>query len=241
MRVPVALAFAFAAGLLAACGIPEDKYNAKVAESNRYLKQYQDESQKAADLEKKVRDLQGQLAASQQQLDQVLKDKAQLEQRSAEYEQLAGSLKGQIEAGQVELSELKGKMTVRLKDQILFSSGSTVINRAGREALDKVADAFKSLQGRNIVVAGYTDDVPTGPRSAFKSNWELSTARAIAVVKYLQEQGVAPVQLGAAGFSEYRPVATNDTPEGRSMNRRIEIALTAADYVPPQVGVPAQK
>jgi chemotaxis protein MotB len=239
MRVPVALAFA--AGLLAACGIPEDKYNAKVAESNRYLKQYQDESQKAADLEKKVRDLQGQLAASQQQLDQVLKDKAQLEQKSSEYEQLAGSLKGQIEAGQVELSELKGKMTVRLKDQILFSSGSTVINKAGREALDKVADAFKRLQGRNIVVAGYTDNVPTGPRSAFKSNWELSTARAIAVVKYLQEQGVAPVQLGAAGFSEYRPVATNDTPEGRSMNRRIEIALTAADYVPPQVGVPAPK
>jgi chemotaxis protein MotB len=239
MRVRVALAFA--AALLASCGIPEDKYNAKAAEANRYLKQYQDESQKAADLEKKVRDLQGQLTASQQQLDQVLKDKAQLEQKSSEYEQLAGSLKGQIEAGQVELSELKGKMTVRLKDQILFSSGSTVINKAGKEALDKVAEAFKSLQGRNVVVAGYTDNVPTGPRSAFKSNWELSTARALAVVKYLQEQGVAPVQLGAAGFSEYRPVATNETPEGRSMNRRIEIALTAADYVPPQVGVPAQK
>jgi len=89
-----------------------------------------------------------------------------------------------------------------------------------------------------VVVAGYTDSVPTNAKSAFKDNWDLSTARAVSVVRYLQTQGVDPKMLGAAGFSQYRPLAANETEAGRSQNRRIEIALTAADYTPPVVDTP---
>ncbi|HEY6106171.1 MAG TPA: OmpA family protein [Anaeromyxobacteraceae bacterium] len=250
MRATVVLALA---ALLAACGVKEEVYKAKELEAQKNMKAYQDEAQKSADLERKLASVQGRLgdlekqfgvvAGSKEQLerekgqlvaekDRLTAEKAVLEKKSAEYERLAGSLKSQIAAGQIEVSELKGKLTVKLKDKILFASGSTAIGREGKGALDNVAEAFKDLKGRSVLVAGYTDDVPTNPKS-FPSNWELSTARAIAVVKYLQSKGVDPVMLGAAGFSEYRPVAANETPEGRSQNRRIEIALTPADYTPP--------
>ena len=100
------------------------------------------------------------------------------------------------------------------------------------------ANAFHDLQGKNVVVAGYTDNVRVAGKGAFKDNWDLSTARAVSVVRYLQSKGVEPKMLGAAGFSEYRPLAANDSAEGRSQNRRIEIALTAADYTPPVVDMP---
>ena len=240
MRATVVLALA---AFLAACGVKEDVYKAKELEAQKYLKQYQDESQKSADLEKALAASQARLADMEKQFGaekgQLLAEKAALEKKSAEYERLAGSLKSQIAAGQIEVSELRGKLTVKLKDKILFASGSAAIGKDGKAALDTVAEAFKDLQGKNVVVAGYTDNVPTN-RKVFPSNWELSTARAIAVVKYLQSKELDPVMLGAAGFSEYRPVTTNETPEGRSLNRRIEIALTAADYVPPVVETPTR-
>jgi chemotaxis protein MotB len=243
---------ALAAVLAAACGVDKDLYAAKELESQQYMRKYQDESQKAADLEKKLADTQGKLAASQQELGlqrqqvgqlssakaQLEQEKGELQQKSAQYEQLAASLKGQIAAGQVEISELRGKMTVKLKDKVLFASGSAALNRDGRAALDAVADAFKNLKDRNVIVAGYTDNVRVGTKGPWKDNWDLSTARAVSVVRYLQSKEVPPVMLGAAGFSEYRPVDSNETADGRSQNRRIEIALTAADYAPPTVDAP---
>jgi chemotaxis protein MotB len=77
-----------------------------------------------------------------------------------------------------------------------------------------------------------------GRKLPYKDNWDLSTARAVSVVRYLQDHQVDPRQLGAAGFSKYRPRASNDTAEGKSQNRRIEIALTARDYTPPVVEMP---
>jgi chemotaxis protein MotB len=100
-----------------------------------------------------------------------------------------------------------------------------------------VAKAFQGLQGKTVVVAGYTDNVPVSSKGSYKDNWDLSTERAVTVVRYLQSKGVDPKMLGAAGFSEYRPLAANDTAEGKSQNRRIEIALTAAD-TPPVVEAP---
>jgi chemotaxis protein MotB len=128
-------------------------------------------------------------------------------------------------------------MTVRLKDRVLFSSGSTTLNKQGKAALDAVAEAFKSLKGKNVVVAGYTDNVPIGSKTGFADNWALSTARAVTVVRYLQSKGVPPDMLGALGFSQYRPVAPNDSAQNRSLNRRIEIALTSSE-APPTVDTP---
>jgi chemotaxis protein MotB len=246
---------------LAACGVSKEKYSAKDAEAIKFQQAFNDEAGKTAALQAKVADLtartadleskvkasqvelavaRGELTAAQGELvkTSAAKDLAEakasaLAAKSEQYEKLSQSLKGQIQAGQVELSELRGKMTVKLKDKILFASGSASLGKDGKVALDAVAEAFKELQGKNVIVAGYTDDVPVGKAGAFKDNWDLSSARAAAVVRYLQGKGLDPRMLGAAGFSEYRPVVPNDSPANKSLNRRIEIALTSSDYVPP--------
>ena len=103
-----------------------------------------------------------------------------------------------------------------------------MIKPTGQEVLLKLADSFRNSENQNIAVEGHTDDVQIGSAllERFPTNWELSTARATAVVRFLQEKGnITPERLTACGFSYYRPVATNDTPEGRKQNRRIEIIL----------------
>jgi chemotaxis protein MotB len=153
---------------------------------------------------------------------------AELVQKGAEYDQLQQSLKDEIEQGKIELAQAKGRMTVKLKDKVLFASGSAKLGTEGKQALAKIADVFKELKGKIVRVEGHTDDRPIGS-AAFPSNWELSGARALAVVRYLQERGVDPAVLAGAAYSQFRPVATNDTPEGRSLNRRIEIVLAPAE------------
>lgn len=229
------------------CGVSKDEFAAQQRDAQQNLTKYQAESEKSAALEKKLAEAQQQNTALQQQLSEAAaksakleEEKGALEAKSAQYQQLTTSLQQQISSGQVEISELKGKMTVKLKDQILFSSASSSLNKDGKKALDAVAEAFKGLKGKNVVVTGYTDDVPIGSKSGFGDNWSLSTARAVSVVRYLQGKGVPPTLLGAAGFSEYRPLVPNDSAGNRSKNRRIEIALTAADYTPPVVDVPKQ-
>ncbi|WP_373371903.1 OmpA/MotB family protein [Archangium lansingense] len=163
--------------------------------------------------------------------------KEALEKRSSEYESLAKSLKDEIKTGKIELSELKGRMVVKMKDKILFSSGSTKLNKEGQEALEKVAQALKDVQGKLIRVEGHTDNVPvpTDAKTEFASNWELSTTRSLVVVKLLQEQGVPPTMLSALGYGEYQPIASNQTVDGRSLNRRIEIVLAPAEQAPSAV------
>ncbi|MFY0574027.1 OmpA family protein [Cystobacter fuscus] len=163
--------------------------------------------------------------------------KEALEKKSSEYENLAKSLKEEIKTGKIELSELKGRMVVKMKDKILFSSGSTKLNKEGQDALEKVAQALKDVQGKIIRVEGHTDNVPvpTDAKTEFDSNWELSTTRALVVVKLLQEQGVPPTMLSALGYGEYQPMASNQTAEGRSLNRRIEIVLAPAEQAPSAV------
>jgi chemotaxis protein MotB len=160
--------------------------------------------------------------------------KEALEKKSSEYESLAKSLKEEIKTGKIELSELKGRMVVKMKDKILFSSGSTKLNKEGQEAREKVAQALKDVEGKLIRVEGHTDNVPlpADGKTEFASNWELSTTRALVVVKLLQEQGVPPTMLSALGYGEYQPIASNQTAEGRSLNRRIEIVLAPAEQAP---------
>ena len=159
---------------------------------------------------------------------QLAEAKQALEAKSAEYEALTRSMQQEIQNGQVEISELKGQMTVLLKDKILFASGSARVGAPGQEALRKVAEALRNVQGRIIRVEGHTDDLPTDPKGPFPTNWELSVARALAVVRTLQDAGVDPTHLSAAGYGPYHPVAANDSPENRSLNRRIEIVLAPA-------------
>ncbi len=212
----------------AGCGIPKEQFDAKALEAQQLSQKYKDEQGKAEALEAKVKELQRkneELASSTKKLSE---EKGELQKKSSEYEQLANSLKGEIQAGAIELSELKGKMTVKMKDKILFSSGSAKINNDGQAALAKVAEALGNVRGRIIRVEGHTDDVPTA-KGLYRTNWELSVARALAVVTFLQGKSVDPALLSAAGYGEYHPIAPNDSPENRSLNRRIEIVLAAAE------------
>ena len=244
MRASIAIVLA----VLAAGCVSQDKYRKKEAEAAKYQGELAAEVAKRAALQAefdaaqaelkaalgKVNDLQQgvtELAQSKQRLELA---KAELEAKSAEYQKMAAALKGEIEAGRVEVSELRGLMTVKMKDKVLFASGSATLGRPGKEALRKVAEALGTIPDRVIRVEGHTDDVPTGG-GAFPTNWELSSARALAVVRYLQEAGLNPTRLAAAGYGEYQPIAANDSPEGRSLNRRIEIVLAPATAAVPVV------
>ena len=149
---------------------------------------------------------------------------AEIQQLSGTYQSLVEQLESEVRAGEVEIEELRGRLQVRALDQILFDSGSVEIKPRGREVLAKIATQLAKVTDRRVRVEGHTDDVPIAtPR--FPSNWELSVGRAATVARFLAEQGVAPQRLEAAGFGEFQPIASNDRPEGRARNRRIEIVL----------------
>ena len=142
-------------------------------------------------------------------------------------QKLDAQLESEVKADQVQIQKLQDQVKVTIVNQILFPEGGWEINRTGEETLDKIVPTLKSLQGQKVEVDGYTDNVPIGPelKSRFPSNWELSTARATDVVRYLVSKGVNQNILSATGFGDTHPVASNDTPQGRAKNRRIEITL----------------
>lgn len=151
-----------------------------------------------------------------------------LEQKSATYDSLVSSLQQEIKEGKIKITEAKNRLSVELIDRVLFDSGSTTLKSEGEAALRKVAGILRGVTDKQILVEGHTDGVAiTGALAeTFPTNWELSVARATRVVRFLEDAGVPPGNLGAAGFSKFRPVATNETDDGRRLNRRIEIVLT---------------
>ena len=152
-----------------------------------------------------------------------------IEDFQQERKKIEQNLREQIAAKDVMIEEMDGKQKVTFLDKILFSTGSDKINKPGQLALLKIAESLREGAFQQIVVEGHTDDVPIGPALAdrFPSNWELSAARAIAVVRFLEEKaGLDPNLLVASAYSFHRPLASNEKESGRSKNRRIEIILT---------------
>jgi chemotaxis protein MotB len=148
---------------------------------------------------------------------------------------LEDEMRKALESKDVTISELKGKLTVNILDQILFDSGEAELKPEGQRILEKIAGVLSSHTNRQIHVIGHTDDVPI--RRKFASNWELSTARATAAVRFLQERaGVDPRHLGAVGYGEFHPLASNTTAEGRARNRRIEVVI-----LPDEIALPTEK
>ena len=141
---------------------------------------------------------------------------------------LEEEMRAELESKDVTISKLQGKLTVNILDRILFDSGEAVVKPDGEAVLQKIATILKQHPELKIHVIGHTDNVPIRPgaRSRFASNWELSTERALAAVRFLTERaGVAPQRLGAVGYGEFRPIADNATAEGRARNRRIAITI----------------
>lgn len=178
-----------------------------------------------ADASAALKVLEDERASLSKKQQKLLDEKRALEEKTKEYDQLVAKMKDEIDSGKIEISNLRGRMAVKLKDKVLFASGSAKLQDEGKAALTKLAEVFKEITGKSLRVEGHTDNVPVSKSGKFASNWELSSARALAVVTFLQEQGLDATRLSAEGCGEYRPIADNETPEGRSQNRRIEIVL----------------
>ena len=158
----------------------------------------------------------------------VQKKEREISELDKTRKEIESGLKEQIEQKDIKLEEIEGKLKVTFVDKILFDSGSVNIKPEGKKVLLKLTDSFRADKDQNIVVEGHTDDVQIGSAllGRFPTNWELSAARATAVTRFLHEEGnIEPERLTASGFSFYRPVADNETEEGRRQNRRIEIIL----------------
>ena len=138
---------------------------------------------------------------------------------------LERKLKGEIGRSEVGLSVGDRGLVVTFVSEILFDSGKAEVRKEGENILQKIASVLKEASAnRDIAVEGHTDNEPI-KHSGWKSNWELSTARATSVVRFLVSQGLSPEVLQATGYGEHRPAASNATAEGRQRNRRVEIVV----------------
>jgi chemotaxis protein MotB len=153
---------------------------------------------------------------------------AEMKQMKETHDKLVSELKDQIQKQEVTIKESQESLSLNFVDRILFEFGKADLTPEGEEVLKKVGEALKNVQGKKIRVTGHTDNVPIRPAylHKFPSNWELSSARAASVVRYLQEKiGLDPKEMEAVGRSFYHPEADNDTKEGRARNRRVEILI----------------
>ena len=127
--------------------------------------------------------------------------------------------------GDLTFSSTEKGLVMKLSDNLLFDAGEVELSSSGNIFLKKVALLFAKT-AHPILIEGHSDNVPIHTKK-FPSNWELSTARAVNVLRFFQEQGgLPPNRLSAVGFGEFQPIFENDTPENRAMNRRVEIILT---------------
>lgn len=146
------------------------------------------------------------------------------------YAALNATLTQELGADNAKIETLQDQLKVTIANSVLFPEGGYQLSAAGKATLTKVAPTLANLPGQQIVVQGFTDNVPIGPelKARFPSNLELSTARADNVVEFLEKNGVPNTAISAQGFGEERPVAGNDTPQGRAQNRRVEIIIKSA-------------
>jgi chemotaxis protein MotB len=141
---------------------------------------------------------------------------------------IASSLKKRITEDSVEVVATETGFKVVILEKILYDSGSCELNPEGRQLLKLLAQTLRQGKHQHIVVEGHTDNVPlkAGTQIPLSSNWELSAVRAARVARFLEQEGLNPENLSARGYGFYHPIASNDTPEGRQHNRRIEIILS---------------
>ena len=165
------------------------------------------------------------LTQSQQRLQQLENLLNQQKEASAELKnKMAEALKG-FNSNELSVYQKDGKVYVSLSEQLLFPSGSAVVNPKGVDALSKLAAVLNLNSDVAVNIEGHTDSIPI--RGRYQDNWDLSTARANAIVRILvNNYKVDPTRVISSGHSYYEPVATNSTPEGRAKNRRTDIILS---------------
>jgi len=233
-RIHIAIAILAAAFITSGC-VSTGTFEKMQAGKNEEIKMLQQQKtaleQDNSGLKQQIASHEQQNIAMQEQVGSLEAQKAALlaasQQRQKQYDALVKGLSKEVEKGQLQVRQYQNMLAVDLAEQIFFDSGRATLKAGGKEVLKKVGDALKGYQDKIIRVVGYTDNVPVAKslQGKFPTNWELSVARATNVVRFLQDVGVPPERMVASGRGEYDPVASNDTPEGRQKNRRIEIML----------------
>ena len=176
--------------------------------------------EKVGRLNNELMDVNTSLRQKNQTLNASLQElEAYKDELKVDLEKAVGNLETKIE---------EGRLKVSFKGDILFPSGKHQLKKEGEKLLESALPVLKKgTEKYDIFIAGHTDNVPIKPeaRNKYASNWELSTYRAISVVKYLTGKGMNPQVLTAAGYGEHKPVASNDSEEGKARNRRVELFL----------------
>jgi chemotaxis protein MotB len=189
------------------------------------LEQARAESEGARQMSEEERAaLEARLREARRSLDEIRAREAAARARLATFRNLLEKFQAMIESGFLRVRIVRNRMVVELPEAVLFDSGRAVIKDDGQDVLKQVAAVLPSVEDRDFQIAGHTDNVPINTRR-FPSNWELSTARAVNVARFLIEHEVPQQRLSAAGYADTQPVASNETDEGRQQNRRIEIVL----------------
>ena len=190
---------------------------------------YLESKMKLTNMDHEVKALKSELNQKVAEISKTQKEKEdEIGKISSTKDSLISAMAKEIEGNQVKITQLADKLQVSIVDKILFPSGKANISTEGLQVLKRVGTILGQTEDKMIRVEGHTDNVPITGRlkKKFPTNWELSTARATNVVRFLNEEvGISPSRLEAVGLSEYQPVSTNDTKEGKAQNRRIEIAL----------------
>jgi chemotaxis protein MotB len=148
-----------------------------------------------------------------------------------QYQQLNQTMSAEVAANQMQITRLRDAIKVTVNNELLFPSGDWQMPVEAQRTLSKIVPILAPKQQAKLKVNGYTDNVPIGPglmRQGVTSNLELSQKRADTVMQFLIAQGVNPNLVSAQGFGEQDPVASNDTPQGRAQNRRVELTLASA-------------
>jgi len=221
---------------LCGCGVSQADYDAKVGEANGAKAQVGQLQQQLATDEQQITQLKSAVGMAQSQamtddqkaqLEEAKRAMQEAQERGKLLDDLQTKFKKMIDAGHLKVTTRHGRVVLQLHNDVLFDTGEADVKPAGKQALGEVAATLRGVGAKRFQVAGHTDTQPitTDKKKQFPTNWELSTARAIAVVKLLTAQGVDPTVLSAAGYGPYDPVASNATPDGMAKNRRIEITL----------------
>ncbi|SFS40564.1 OmpA family protein [Lutibacter maritimus] len=213
----------------------EESYDALSTQSSKKLaEQAQKNQELLAELEAKEL----KLAAENSRLEKLQKELKQRSEQIDELESLINAKEAQMQQLKNAISNAlhnfegkgltvvhkNGKIYVSMENKLLFNSGSWAVGVEGKKAVEQLANVLAENKDINVLIEGHTDDVPyTG--STIIDNWDLSVKRATAIVRILENKGVDPTQITAAGRSKFVPVDTNKTAEGKAKNRRIEIIL----------------
>lgn len=197
--------------------------------NDRLINEIADRDQRMADADRNAVKQNSALANAKETIKDLQHEAAELkrakEAAATAQSDMESRMRGALASKDVTISELEGKLTLNILDRILFDSGQAVIKPGGQEVLRKIAAVLDQFPNRQIQVMGHTDNVPIHT-AQFPSNWELSSARALAAVRFLvEEAGVNPARLAAVAHGEFQPVADNATTEGRAQNRRIAVVV----------------